>query len=545
MRAGRLCGFGLGLSVVLLGSGCAGVDDGPPPLDAPVAAAPAEDLTVLGEADPVAAAIQASAALFERSPVVVLSDEHHHLAAASVAVALAVPALDVATDAELLEAELDRLGADHVVLLGTAPDDLSLDEVTVVTAEPTADGLDRALGVAFEAGEVSPDQSAAEAVGALSPESPRLLVAGGDAAGGNGAAPSDSGPLPSLRPAEPAAGVVALATDDPAGLLGLATARAAGAELLLLPAGHPNPQESSAAIEFLAERPDAAVVALGPQLGAERSLDWKLASARTGLQLPGGGQLLFPRHLMVAIYGTPGTASLGVLGEQDLAAGIDRARRHAAAYEELTDKRILPAFELIATVASGSKGSDGNYSNELSPGRMLEWAKAAGEAGMYAILDLQPGRTDFVTQAKQYEEVLKLPWVGLALDPEWRLKPKERHLVHIGSVGSAEVNAVQDYLGDLVRANDLPPKLLVLHQFRSDMIEDRASVDVDRPEVTVLIHADGQGSQPEKQATWKRLRTDAPEVAWGWKNFYDEDAPMLSPEQTMMVEPVPDLITYQ
>jgi hypothetical protein len=164
---------------------------------------------------------------------------------------------------------------------------------------------------------------------------------------------------------------------------------------------------------------------------------------------------------------------------------------------------------------------------------------------MYAILDLQPGHTDFVTQAKLYEEVLRLPWVGLALDPEWRLKPGEKHLVHIGSVGSAEVNAVQDYLSELVRAESLPPKLLVLHQFRNDMIEDRAGVDVDRPEVTVLIHADGQGSQPEKQATWKRLRTDAPAVAWGWKNFYDEDAPMLSPEQTMMVEPVPDLITYQ
>jgi hypothetical protein len=248
---------------------------------------------------------------------------------------------------------------------------------------------------------------------------------------------------------------------------------------------------------------------------------------------------------MVAIYGTPGTPSLGVLGEQDLAPSIERAHRHAAAYANLTDKQVLPAFELIATVASGSKGSDKNYSNELSPSRMLEWAKAAGKAGMYAILDLQPGRTDFVTQAKLYEDVLKLPWVGLALDPEWRLKPRERHLVHIGSVHSSEVNAVQDYLAGLVQANDLPPKLLVLHQFRSDMIEDRAGVDVDRPEVAVLIHADGQGSQPEKQATWKRLRTDAPTVAWGWKNFYDEDAPMLTPEQTMMVEPVPDLVTYQ
>jgi hypothetical protein len=34
-------------------------------------------------------------------------------------------------------------------------------------------------------------------------------------------------------------------------------------------------------------------------------------------------------------------------------------------------------------------------------------------------------------------------------------------------------------------------------------------------------------------------------VHWGWKNFYDEDVPMLDPAQTMQVQPVPDLVTYQ
>jgi hypothetical protein len=35
-------------------------------------------------------------------------------------------------------------------------------------------------------------------------------------------------------------------------------------------------------------------------------------------------------------------------------------------------------------------------------------------------------------------------------------------------------------------------------------------------------------------------------LTWGWKNFYDEDQPMLTPEQTVtQVEPVPDLVSYQ
>jgi hypothetical protein len=527
---------------VIFATGCAIPGFGPAgALRAPIAVVPRDALTVLGEAD-AAGALAASGALFERSPAVVLAGDGAELAAASVAVTLGLPVLDAATEADILDAELERLRADHVVAIGALPEDAALDGVTVVSAEPTPEGLKAALGIEFAARELAADESASAAVAALDPGTPELLLAEDPA---DSADLPDSEPLPELQPAEPVDGLVALAVDDPAGMLGLATARSAGAEVMLLPAEHPNPQTSSRAIEFLSERKDAAVIALGPQLAAEGSLDWKVASAKTGLELPGGGQLLFPRHMMVAIYGTPGAPVLGVLGEQDLPASIDRARRHAAAYEGTTDKTVLPGFELIATVASGSAGSDENFSSELDPARMLEWARAAGEAGMYAILDLQPGHTDFVTQAKEYEEVLRLPWVGLALDPEWRLKPGEKHLVHIGSVGSAEVNAVQDYLTELVHANDLPPKLLVLHQFRSDMIEDRANVETDRPEVTVLIHADGQGSQPEKQATWRRLHTDAPPAAWGWKNFYDEDAPMLTPGQTMMVEPVPDLITYQ
>jgi hypothetical protein len=105
---------------------------------------------------------------------------------------------------------------------------------------------------------------------------------------------------------------------------------------------------------------------------------------------------------------------------------------------------------------------------------------------------------------------------------------------------------VIDYLTELVHAHALPPKLLVLHQFRTSMITDRQAIDTGRDEVSVLIHADGQGGQGDKQATWANLRRDAPPVAWGWKNFYDEDLPMLTPEQTMQeVVPAPDLISYQ
>ncbi|MET0885042.1 MAG: hypothetical protein ABWX92_01205, partial [Mycetocola sp.] len=133
------------------------------------------------------------------------------------------------------------------------------------------------------------------------------------------------------------------------------------------------------------------------------------------------------------------------------------------------------------------------------------------------------------------------------LDPEWRLAADQVPLRQIGSVSAAEVNSVTTWLADLANEKGLPQKMLVLHQFRPAMITDRTSLDLTRPEVAVLIHADGQGGQGDKQATWANLHRDAPAgVAWGWKNFYDEDLPMLTPEQMMhAVSPAPDLITYQ
>ena len=93
------------------------------------------------------------------------------------------------------------------------------------------------------------------------------------------------------------------------------------------------------------------------------------------------------------------------------------------------------------------------------------------------VLDLQPGRTDFLTQAKRYEEVLKLPYVGLALDPEWRLKPDQVHLRQIGSVSAAEVNTVSQWLAGLVRRESLPQKLFLVHQFDFSMITERETLE--------------------------------------------------------------------
>ena len=275
---------------------------------------------------------------------------------------------------------------------------------------------------------------------------------------------------------------------------------------------------------------------------------WQLEVVRRGDELPGGGLLLFDagfNRRMVAMYGHPSTPGLGVLGEQSPEEGIERLRSIAEGYDA-DGSVVLPTFEIIATVASAGPGDDGDYSAETTRAEIRPWVELAAANDVYVVLDLQPGRTDYLTQAKMYEEFLRMPHVGLALDPEWRLKPHEVHLRQIGTVDAAEINEVVEWLAGIVREEALPQKLLILHQFRLQMITNRHLVETP-PELAVLIHMDGQGPLNAKYDTWNLLTSqpDADRFHWGWKNFYDEDIPTASPEQVLIVTPNPVFVSFQ
>ena len=275
---------------------------------------------------------------------------------------------------------------------------------------------------------------------------------------------------------------------------------------------------------------------------------WQLDVIRRGQEIPGGGLLMFgsdPGRRLVAMYGHPLTPGLGVLGEQGPDRGVERLRSVVAGYDA-DGLRVLPTFEIIATVASADPGPDGDYSSETARDVIRPWVEIAAANELYVVLDLQPGRTDFLTQAKIYEEFLRLPHVGLALDPEWRLKPNQVHMVQIGTVDAAEINQVSEWLAGLVREEALPQKLLIVHQFHLSMITNRHRIETP-PELAVLIHMDGHGSPTTKQSTWDILTAlpDADGFYWGWKNFYDEDSPTAEPDRVLNLTPKPLFVSFQ
>lgn len=281
-------------------------------------------------------------------------------------------------------------------------------------------------------------------------------------------------------------------------------------------------------------------------IGVTPEATWQLPVILRDEELPGGGYLMFPGRRLVALYGNPQTVDLGVLGEQDVAGSVARVRQLAQGYgaDGLT---VLPTFEIIATVAAADAGFDENYSNEMTVDFLRPWVDAAAREGIYVLLDLQPGRTDFLTQAKLYEELLARPNVGLALDPEWRLGPDEFHLRQIGHVSAEEVNSVVEWLAALVRDNHLPQKMLLLHQFRVSMLENRQLIETPE-ELAVVIQMDGQGAVSDKYNTWAVITDGWQGAGWrfGWKNFYDEDNPgPISPAEVLELTPTVVYVSYQ
>jgi len=322
------------------------------------------------------------------------------------------------------------------------------------------------------------------------------------------------------------------------------TAQAAGAAVIGVHGG--DPRTDPAAIAALARLRPLDVIGVGAQFGPASQLSSRIAAAETGRQLPGGGQVLFPGHRLVALYGNPGTPGLGVLGQQDLSASIALAEQMADAYRPLSSVPVIPAFEIIATVAQSSPGPDGTYSYETPVSSLLPWVDAATAAGLYVVLDLQPGRASLLAQAELYQSLLEQPDVGLALDPEWKLQPGQLPLQQIGHVDIGEVNSVVRWLAALTAKYQLPQKLLVLHQFQLSMIAGEQDLDTGYDDLAIVIHMDGQGTPEDKEQTWEAVTGAAPPgTFFGWKNFFVQDHPMFTPQQTMANKPAPVMISYQ
>jgi hypothetical protein len=269
-----------------------------------------------------------------------------------------------------------------------------------------------------------------------------------------------------------------------------------------------------------------------------------MVARRAMSQTPLPGSLV-PGCRVVAYYGNPLSKRMGILGEIAPDSMLERLARQAAAYQKADPSaHVVPALELIAIVAQADAGRDGLYRARMPDSLIERVASWAEKKGYILILDIQNGHSDMAREVSSLVPFLKRPNVHLALDPEFSMPGKKRPGTVIGTLDAREVNQAVDTLARLVKEHELPPKMLIVHRFTRPMLTNQEKIRLD-PRVQVVIDMDGFGAPFLKRDSYRRYVFEHPVQFTGFKIFYKNDKPMLTPEEVLKLVPVPVFIMYQ
>jgi len=248
----------------------------------------------------------------------------------------------------------------------------------------------------------------------------------------------------------------------------------------------------------------------------------------------------------VGYCGTPGAPALGsLLGNlQARARALETEASHYA-----DGRKPLPVFELIAVVVQSGAGPDGKFRRRVDDSVVDQYLRAARQAKALLLLNVQPGHSDFLTEVKSFESYLHEPDVGLALDPEWAMKPKQQPGVYYGQTTGEVVNDVGAYLSEIVEKDNLPEKALVFHQVNREVLKDEELIGA-HPGVVLIKSVDGLGPAHTKVNTYNYLiKTMQSYVHPGFKLFFDEDtrngSHLMAPRQVMSLNPKPEYVMYE
>ncbi|MDP2648329.1 MAG: hypothetical protein Q8P19_00300 [bacterium] len=265
---------------------------------------------------------------------------------------------------------------------------------------------------------------------------------------------------------------------------------------------------------------------------------------------PKAGALL-PFNRIVAYYGNFLSKYMGILGEYPQEEVLARLKVAAAEWEAADPATpVVPAIDYIAVTAQAEAGRDGKYRARMSDSQIDHALEMAKEVDGIVILEIQVGLSDLQTEIPLLEKYFSMPQVHLAIDPEFAMQPSgARPGTVIGSVDASDINYAANYLAGLVRAHDLPPKVLVVHRFTEGMVTNYKSI-TPLPEVQIVMDMDGWGFPAKKINTYNVVIYPEPVQFTGFKIFYKNDLEppserLMSPDDLLRLKPQPVFIQYQ
>jgi hypothetical protein len=243
---------------------------------------------------------------------------------------------------------------------------------------------------------------------------------------------------------------------------------------------------------------------------------------------------------------------MGALGEYPKDEMIAKLQAEIKKWQAAdTTLPVIPALHYVAVTAQGAPGKDGKYRARMPFSQIDTIVQWANEIKGLAFVDIQVGHSTLPAEVPQLEKYLSMPNVHLGIDPEFAMlnvggvKPGAK----IGSYNADDINYVVDYLANLVKKNNIPPKILVVHRFTNPMVRNFERIKR-VPQVQIVIDMDGWGDKILKRSSYLLYAKRDPVQFTGFKIFYKNDIKkgvdqLYSPQEVLGFQPKPIYIQYQ
>ncbi|HEU0240889.1 MAG TPA: hypothetical protein VFR11_16640 [Micromonosporaceae bacterium] len=282
---------------------------------------------------------------------------------------------------------------------------------------------------------------------------------------------------------------------------------------------------------------------------------------------PNVGAIL-PTDRVVAYYAVPGAPATGPAWQLSTSM-LDRLQAQGEVYQKLDPAHpVKLGIDLVVSVPDRFKGSSGTYSHHVSAATIEQYVEFCEKHNLLLFLDLDIGWADPLTELEFFTPYLKLPFVEVAIDPEWMF-PRHNGIPgkNLSNVRASDLNPLIEAVAEMPMKYHVPRKIMIIHQYRGDgdgkadpfnakssEIADKRNI-VNDPRVDLVIHIDSVGGWPgdiaAKEDQYHRwVAEDMVKYQnfqyGGFKIFYQIESrnKLMTPAQVMSMSPAPMVVTY-
>jgi len=252
------------------------------------------------------------------------------------------------------------------------------------------------------------------------------------------------------------------------------------------------------------------------------------------------------KQILIGYYGRPNSASLGILGENNINRLVLKMKDKEAYFRKELDNKIdvKMAFHIIYSLATKDAGRRNDYLLNMSDSTVMRYINKAQEEDFAVILDVQLAVKTPAQALKPLLKYLKYKNVHLAIDPEFKIPTHRRYAPgkYIGHIKAHHLNEAQNMINNYLKEHNIQEKKkLIVHMFHEKMLRNKPAVK-NYENIKLIYNIDGHGRRDVKIKIYNHLyaKSQTNKALGGFKIFRKADNKVMTPKQILGFESIND-----